>query len=125
MKKDPLEYDFIVALTTNGLHLRYDASLQRLKSVECYDPTKVKLVYQSSDVRYFFFFWSRFKLVLHEFLLFFFSSNKTIPTFLLIYKSFGPTYPGEFDSNQSIYTLKYPVNIPIRLSIDARDSYSS
>lgn len=36
------------------------------------------------------------------------SSSRTIPTFLLIYKSFGPTYPGEFDSNQSIYTLKYP-----------------
>lgn len=34
----------------------------------------------------------------------------------MIYKSFGPTYPGEFDSNQSIYTLKYPglaFNFPI------------
>ncbi|OAD08236.1 hypothetical protein MUCCIDRAFT_134472, partial [Mucor lusitanicus CBS 277.49] len=82
----PLDFDFIIALPANGLNLRYDGSLQRLKSVECYDPSKVKLVYQSSDV----------------------SSSRTIPTFLLIYKSFGPTYPGEFDSNQSIYTLKYP-----------------
>ncbi|KAI8642069.1 hypothetical protein BD408DRAFT_387744 [Parasitella parasitica] len=85
-QEHPLEFDFIVALTANGLNLRFDGSLQRLKSVECYDPSKVKLVYQSSDV----------------------SSSRTIPTFLLIYKSFGPTYPGEFDLNQSIYTLKYP-----------------
>lgn len=85
-QENPLEYDFIIALPTNGINLRYDGSLQRLKSVECYDPNKVKLVYQNSDV----------------------SSSRTIPTFLLIYKSFGPTYPGEFDSNQSIYTLKYP-----------------
>ncbi|KAI8354035.1 hypothetical protein BD560DRAFT_438388 [Blakeslea trispora] len=81
-----LEHDFIISLSANGLYLRYDGSLQRLKSVECYDPSKVKLVYQNSDV----------------------SSSRTIPTFLLIYKSFGPTYPGEFDANSSVYTLKYP-----------------
>lgn len=85
-QEEPLEYDFIVALPQSGLNLRYDGSLQRLKSIECYDPSKVKLVYQNSDV----------------------SSSKTIPTFLLIYKSFGPTYPGEFDMTQSTYTLKYP-----------------
>ncbi|KAI8068978.1 hypothetical protein BDF21DRAFT_425875 [Thamnidium elegans] len=85
-QQDPSQYDFIIALPSNGIHLRCDGFLQRLKSVECYDPTKVKLVYQNNDV----------------------SSSRTIPTFLLIYKSFGPTYPGEFDANQSIYTLKYP-----------------
>ncbi|RCH81945.1 hypothetical protein CU098_005605, partial [Rhizopus stolonifer] len=85
-QESPLEYDFIIALPANGLNLRYDGSFQRLKSVECYDPSKVKLVYQNSDV----------------------SSSRTIPTFLLIYKSFGPTYPGEFDAHLSIYTLKYP-----------------
>ncbi|KAG2198592.1 hypothetical protein INT47_001039 [Mucor saturninus] len=85
-QEEPSDHDFIIALPSNGINLRYDGSLQRLKSVECYDPTKVKLVYQNSDV----------------------SSSRTIPTFLLIYKSFGPTYPGEFDPNQSIYTLKYP-----------------
>ncbi|KAI9486214.1 MAG: hypothetical protein EXX96DRAFT_548142 [Benjaminiella poitrasii] len=85
-QEEPLEFDFIVALPANGLNLRFDGSLQRLKSIECYDPNKVKLVYQNNDV----------------------SSSRTIPTFLLIYKSFGPTYPGEFDSNKSIYTLKYP-----------------
>ncbi|KAI8970501.1 hypothetical protein BDB01DRAFT_731775 [Pilobolus umbonatus] len=36
----PLGYDFIVALPYNGINLRYDGSLQRLKSVECYDPSK-------------------------------------------------------------------------------------
>ncbi|KAI9265979.1 hypothetical protein BY458DRAFT_556628 [Sporodiniella umbellata] len=85
-QEDPLECDFIVALPKSGLNLRYDGSLQRLKSIECYDPSRVKLIYQNSDV----------------------SSSKTIPTFLLIYKSFGPTYPGEFDTAQSTYTLKYP-----------------
>lgn len=55
-----LEYDFIIALPTNGINLRYDGSLQRLKSVECYDPNKVKLVYQNSDVRYTKFSYFRF-----------------------------------------------------------------
>ncbi|KAL0078302.1 hypothetical protein J3Q64DRAFT_1756588 [Phycomyces blakesleeanus] len=85
-QKDPLRHDFIISLPSNGIHLRYDGSLQRLKSIECFDPSKVKLVYQNGDV----------------------SSSRTIPTFLLIYKSFGPTYPGEFDAAKSIYTLKYP-----------------
>ncbi|KAG0763936.1 hypothetical protein G6F57_005855 [Rhizopus arrhizus] len=39
-QEEPLEYDFIVALPNSGLNLRYDGSLQRLKSIECYDPSK-------------------------------------------------------------------------------------
>ncbi|KAI8369334.1 uncharacterized protein BYT42DRAFT_583999 [Radiomyces spectabilis] len=85
-QEDPLFYDFIIALPSNGLNLRFDGALQRLKSMECYDPSKVKLVYQNSDV----------------------SSSRTIPTFLLVYKSFGPTYPGEFDPLKGLYILKYP-----------------
>ncbi|KAI8990945.1 hypothetical protein BDF20DRAFT_841796 [Mycotypha africana] len=85
-QEEPLKFDFIITLPVNGLHLRFDGSLQRLRSIECYDPNKVKLVYQHSEV----------------------SSSRTIPTFLLIYKSFGPTYPGEYEAKQSIYTLKYP-----------------
>ncbi|KAI9255592.1 hypothetical protein BDA99DRAFT_517147 [Phascolomyces articulosus] len=85
-QEEPIKYDFIIALPVNGINLRFDGALQRLKSIECFDPTKIKLVYQNSDV----------------------SSSRTIPTFLLIYKSFGPTYPGEFDRERSIYTLKYP-----------------
>ncbi|KAI7863539.1 hypothetical protein BDF14DRAFT_1843189 [Spinellus fusiger] len=89
-QSEPLKHDFIIALPSNGIHLRYDGSLQRLKSIECFDPSKVKLVYQSSDV----------------------SSSRTIPTFLLIYKSFGPTYPGEFDTSQSGLAFTFP--IPLR-----------
>ncbi|KAI8137434.1 hypothetical protein BJV82DRAFT_635366 [Fennellomyces sp. T-0311] len=85
-QEEPIKYDFIIALPVNGINLRFDGGLQRMKSIECFDPTKIKLVYQNSDV----------------------SSSRTIPTFLLIYKSFGPTYPGEFDRTRSIYTLKYP-----------------
>ncbi|KAI9016490.1 hypothetical protein CLU79DRAFT_706537 [Phycomyces nitens] len=39
-QKDPLRHDFIVSLPSNGIHLRYDGSLQRLKSIECFDPSK-------------------------------------------------------------------------------------
>ncbi|KAI8582668.1 hypothetical protein K450DRAFT_226360 [Umbelopsis ramanniana AG] len=85
-QEDPLGVDFIIDLPQNGLSLRCDGTSQRLRCIECYDISKVKLVYQNNDV----------------------SSNRTIPTFLLIYKSFGPTYPGEFDSAESVYTLSYP-----------------
>ncbi|KAI8063602.1 hypothetical protein BC940DRAFT_307121 [Gongronella butleri] len=85
-EKEPLRCPVILTLPQNGIHLWFDASLQRLKGIECFDPTKVKLVYQSTDV----------------------SSSRTIPTFLSIYKSFGPTYPGDFDLHQGIYTLNYP-----------------
>ncbi|KAI9493996.1 hypothetical protein BDB00DRAFT_871756 [Zychaea mexicana] len=85
-QEEPIKYDFIIALPTNGINLRFDGTLQRMKSIECFDPTKIKLVYQNSDV----------------------SSSRTIPTFLLIYKAFGPTYPGEFVRERSVYTLKYP-----------------
>ncbi|KAM3580824.1 hypothetical protein VKS41_006881 [Umbelopsis sp. WA50703] len=84
--QDPLDMDFIISLPQNGLNLRCDGSLQRLRCIECYDISKVKLIYQNNDV----------------------SSNRTIPTFLLIYKSFGPTYPGEFYASESAYSLNYP-----------------
>ncbi|KAI8340945.1 hypothetical protein BC941DRAFT_488844 [Chlamydoabsidia padenii] len=85
-QQDPFRSAFIVSLPNNGINLWFDGSLQRLKTIECCDPTKVKLVYQNSDV----------------------SSSRTIPTFLLIYKSFGPTYLGEFKAEQNLYTLNYP-----------------
>ncbi|KAL1931629.1 hypothetical protein VTP01DRAFT_9772 [Rhizomucor pusillus] len=85
-QEEPIKYDFIIALPLNGINLRFDGSSQRMKSIECFDPSKVKLTYQNSDV----------------------SSDRSIPTFLQIYRSFGPTYPGEFDWERSIYTLKYP-----------------
>ncbi|ORX45512.1 UPF0183-domain-containing protein [Hesseltinella vesiculosa] len=85
-EKEPLRYPVILTLPMNGIHLWFDASLQRLKCIECFDPSKVKLVYQNGDV----------------------SSSRTIPTFLSIYKSFGPTYPGDFDEPQCTYTLSYP-----------------
>ncbi|KAI8089869.1 uncharacterized protein BX664DRAFT_334119 [Halteromyces radiatus] len=83
---DPLRSSFIVCLPYNGINLWFDGSLQRLTAIECSDPSKVKLVYQNSDV----------------------SSSRTIPTFLLIYKCFGPTYLGEFKADQNIYILNYP-----------------
>ncbi|ORZ08694.1 hypothetical protein BCR42DRAFT_424716 [Absidia repens] len=85
-QQEPLQNAFIVSLPKNGINLWFGGSLQRLKTIECFDPAKVKLVYQNSDV----------------------SSSRTIPTFLLIYKSFGPTYLGEFKPEQNLYTLNYP-----------------
>ncbi|KAI9319904.1 hypothetical protein BX666DRAFT_1917264 [Dichotomocladium elegans] len=103
-EEDPVKYDFIITLPANGVNLRFDGGLQRMKSIECFNPSKVKLVYQNSDV----------------------SSSRTIPTFLLIYKAFGPTYPGEFDTSQSIYTLKYPgISFMFPIPTRHKDLYAS
>ncbi|KAJ2956512.1 hypothetical protein NQZ79_g7622 [Umbelopsis isabellina] len=50
-QEDPLGLDFIISLPQNGLNLRCDGSLQRLRCIECYDISKVKLIYQNNDVR--------------------------------------------------------------------------
>ncbi|KAG9299643.1 hypothetical protein G9A89_020814 [Geosiphon pyriformis] len=84
--ESPLSTDLFLSLPTNGLHLRFDAASQRLKCIEIFDFSKLRLAYQDSEV----------------------SSNKVVPTFLLIYKIFGPTYPGEFDRGKEEYTLNYP-----------------
>ncbi|CAG8491376.1 5506_t:CDS:10 [Ambispora leptoticha] len=89
----PLSTDLYLSLPSNGMHLRFDAQTQRLKSIEVYDFSKLRLVYRN-NVRN-----NEVKCV---------CSDKVVPNFLLIYEIFGPTYPGEFDPDKKEYTLNYP-----------------
>ncbi|KAK9702919.1 hypothetical protein K7432_011010 [Basidiobolus ranarum] len=82
----PLEQDLVLNLVENGICLRFDPSSQRLKCVLIYKMREVRLSYEEHD----------------------FNSKITVPTFLLVYKLFGPTHPGEFDEKRSEYTLHYP-----------------
>ncbi|CAI2171113.1 2419_t:CDS:10 [Funneliformis geosporum] len=82
----PISTDIFLSLTANGIHMRFDSASQRLKSIQVSDFSKLRLTYHDSEV----------------------SSIKVTPTFLSIYKIFGPTYPGELDSKKKEYTLNYP-----------------
>ncbi|RIA92291.1 hypothetical protein C1645_765441 [Glomus cerebriforme] len=82
----PISTDVFLSLPANGIHMRFDGSSQRLKSVQVSDFSKLRLTYQDSEV----------------------SSGKVAPSFLSIYKIFGPTYPGELDGEKKEYTLNYP-----------------
>ncbi|RKP09799.1 hypothetical protein THASP1DRAFT_28418 [Thamnocephalis sphaerospora] len=84
--EEPLSTDMVIRLPKNGLVFRFEPASQRLKSIEIFQFNHIRLSYQGHD----------------------FSSAKIIPTFLLMYKLFGPTYPGTFDATLKEYTLKYP-----------------
>ncbi|KAF9178539.1 hypothetical protein BGZ51_007689 [Haplosporangium sp. Z 767] len=84
--ENPFVADIILRLASNGIELRFDALSQRLKLIKVDDFSRLRLTYQGGDV----------------------SSTKALPTFLLVYKLFGPTFPGEFDGSKHHYTLSYP-----------------
>ncbi|CAG8559888.1 240_t:CDS:2, partial [Acaulospora colombiana] len=84
--ESPVTTDLFLSLPANGINMRFDGLIQRLKAIEVYDFSKLRLTYQDSEV----------------------SSSKVAPTFLSIYKIFGPTYPGELDKTKKEYTLNYP-----------------
>ncbi|KAF9088416.1 hypothetical protein BGX23_007379 [Mortierella sp. AD031] len=82
----PFTADIVVRLASNGIELRFEPLSQRLKLIKVDDFSRLRLTYEGGEV----------------------SSTKALPTFLLAYKVFGPTYPGEFDGTKHLYTLSYP-----------------
>ncbi|KAG0223673.1 hypothetical protein BGW41_005433, partial [Actinomortierella wolfii] len=84
--ENPFAADIILHLQSNGIELRFEPVSQRLKLIIVEDFTKLRLTYQGHEV----------------------SSTKALPTFLLVYKLFGPTYLGAFDGTNHRYTLRYP-----------------
>ncbi|KAF9906021.1 hypothetical protein EC991_001103 [Linnemannia zychae] len=82
----PFTADIVLRLASNGIELRFEPLSQRLKLIKVDDFSRLRLTYQGGEV----------------------SSTKALPTFLLAYKLFGPTYPGEFDGSKHLYTLRYP-----------------
>ncbi|KAG0336434.1 hypothetical protein BG000_006585 [Podila horticola] len=85
--ENPFAADIVLRLASNGIELRFEPLSQRLKLIKVDDFSRLRLTYQGGEV----------------------SSTKALPTFLLAYKLFGPTYPGEFDPAKHLYTLSYPV----------------
>ncbi|KAG0053071.1 hypothetical protein BGZ83_001714 [Gryganskiella cystojenkinii] len=84
--ENPFAADIVLRLASNGIELRFEPLSQRLKLIKVDDFSRLRLTYQGGEV----------------------SSTKALPTFLLAYKLFGPTYPGEFDGANHLYTLSYP-----------------
>ena len=71
----------------NGLRLRFDGADQRLRLIEITSFQKSRLSYNGSEI----------------------ARGGHSPTFRFIYnKLFGPTYPGEYLSDQGVYILSYP-----------------
>ncbi|KAF9439025.1 hypothetical protein BGZ76_001477 [Entomortierella beljakovae] len=84
-EEDPFSADIVLNLVSNGIELHFEPYYQRLKLIHVYDFLKLRLTYKGGEV----------------------CSSKSLPTFLLINRLFGPTYPGEFDVQKNIYTLSY------------------
>nr|KAJ3406169.1 hypothetical protein HK105_003598 [Polyrhizophydium stewartii] len=84
--QSPFDHPIVLNLLHNGIALRFDPVSQRLGSIEIYDFDKMSLSYGGS----------------------LFNSPAIVATFLLVYKTFGPTFPGEYEQDKFRYTLKYP-----------------
>ncbi|KAJ3392905.1 hypothetical protein HDU92_008127 [Lobulomyces angularis] len=85
---NPLEVDLVLNLNSHGISLKFDSTSQFLRSIEIYSFQNLILSYNGAE----------------------FNSQTKVPTFALIYKIFGPIYPGEYQEfkNQIKYVLSYP-----------------
>mmetsp|Transcript_28431 Transcript_28431/g.45774 ORF Transcript_28431/g.45774 Transcript_28431/m.45774 type:complete len:417 (-) Transcript_28431:1884-3134(-) len=84
--KMPLEQDIVLKVEELGLHLRFEPVSQRLRMIDVFDLTKLSISYSGSTVG---------------------SKTSPRPSFLQLYKIFGPTYPGEYDEALDMYLLRY------------------
>eukprot|EP00698_Gefionella_okellyi_P008550 TRINITY_DN2123_c0_g1_i13.p1 TRINITY_DN2123_c0_g1~~TRINITY_DN2123_c0_g1_i13.p1 ORF type:complete len:441 (+),score=50.16 TRINITY_DN2123_c0_g1_i13:1467-2789(+) len=84
--KTPLTSDIDVNLVHDAVHLKFEPKSQRLRTIVFDDLTSVKLQCNHID----------------------FSGPAVSPTFVLIYKLFGPAHPGEYDARNQRYVLRYP-----------------
>eukprot|EP00898_Chlorokybus_atmophyticus_P003930 jgi/Chlat1/4538/Chrsp29S04451 len=83
---EPLQQDLLLNFSEHGFHLRFDPDSQRLRLIEVYDLCKLQLRYATSVI----------------------GGPNTAATFVLIYALLGPTFPGEFDEDNVLYSLHYP-----------------
>lgn len=81
----PLNHDLILSLTQDGIKLLFDAYNQRLKVIEVYDLSKVKLKYCGVH----------------------FNSQAIAPTIEQIDQSFGATHPGVYNSAEQLFHLNF------------------
>uniref|UniRef100_A0A671RX84 UPF0183 protein C16orf70 n=1 Tax=Sinocyclocheilus anshuiensis TaxID=1608454 RepID=A0A671RX84_9TELE len=81
----PLSHDLILNLTQDGIKLLFDACNQRLKVIEVYDLSKVKLKYCGVH----------------------FNSQAIAPTIEQIDQSFGATHPGVYNAAEQLFHLNF------------------
>jgi hypothetical protein len=84
--QDPISADIILKLTNDGILLRFEPISQRLKMLEVFDLSKIRLTYVDT----------------------LFTGPSSDSTFYKIYKLFGPSYPGKYDKIIHSYILSYP-----------------
>eukprot|EP01103_Thecamoeba_quadrilineata_P012684 TRINITY_DN3325_c0_g1_i1.p1 TRINITY_DN3325_c0_g1~~TRINITY_DN3325_c0_g1_i1.p1 ORF type:complete len:376 (-),score=48.56 TRINITY_DN3325_c0_g1_i1:128-1255(-) len=88
---EPLGNDIYIDLTENGILLCFEPTTQRLRKIEIYEPFK-----QAGD--------NRLSL---NYAGYDFCSPTVEPTFAIIYKRFGPSTPGNYNSEKHLYFLHY------------------
>lgn len=98
-----------VSLDSNGIRLRFDGADQRLRLIEVLDFHKSRLSYNGGELV---------------------RGDGNAPSFRSIYhKLFGPTFPGEYLSEQETYVLSYPgiaFSFPIeRYKWDEKQDFTS
>ncbi|XP_015224015.1 phagosome assembly factor 1 isoform X1 [Lepisosteus oculatus] len=84
-EQTPLNHDLILNLTQDGIKLLFDAWNQRLKVIEVYDLSKVKLKYCGVH----------------------FNSQAIAPTIEQIDQSFGATHPGVYNAAEQLFHLNF------------------
>ncbi|XP_078256633.1 phagosome assembly factor 1 isoform X5 [Rhinoraja longicauda] len=85
LSESPLSHDLILNLTQDGIKLLFDAYNQRLKVIEVYDLSKVKLKYCGVH----------------------FNSQAIAPTIEQIDQSFGATHPGVYNAAEQLFHLNF------------------
>ena len=102
--KDPLNVDLVINLTSDGIRLAFDPIKQRLKTVEVYDLSLLRLKY--GDIL--------------------FNCPDVSPTIEQIDQSFGATHPGVYDDDKRVFTLtfrgltfEFPAKSPFQPSYDS------
>jgi len=83
--RDPLAFDLTIKLSQDGIKLVFDSTSQRLKIIEVYDLSLVRLKY--GDLL--------------------FNCPDVSPTIEQIDQSFGATRPGVYDEDKRIFTLTF------------------
>jgi hypothetical protein len=96
---DPLCMDHVLDLVLNGLELRFNSYTQKLYLIRIYDTTSLELCYAG-----------------HVFNI----ANGTTPSFMQIYETFGPSFPGIYDTQRTHYMLTYP-GVTFRFAIPERE----
>ncbi|XP_024235151.1 phagosome assembly factor 1 isoform X1 [Oncorhynchus tshawytscha] len=84
-EQTPLSHDLILNLTQDGIKLLFDACNQRLKVIEVYDLSKVKLKYCGVH----------------------FNTQAIAPTIEQIDQSFGATHPGVYNAAEQLFHLNF------------------